>query len=127
MLIPILMKYTNIHTVFLGGDCNPTTATTSGYATMWQIGDFIADVYFIGACAVDSTFGFSAPIRSEAEVKRAMRDASKKIIALANHELLRRTEAFKIWDIDQVDTLITNLPGDSEELDEFRAWNIRIA
>lgn len=126
MLIPILMKFKNIDLIVLGGNSNLETATTTGIETCRQVNEYVADLYFMGTCAVDPNFGVTAAVETDGEVKKAMLATSKKTVALSNHSLLGTTEPFRVCALEEVGVLATNLPANSKDLEDFRNLGIQI-
>ncbi|KFF21959.1 DeoR/GlpR family DNA-binding transcription regulator [Chryseobacterium sp. JM1] len=122
----IISKFKNIELVMLGGIYDHELAVTTGATTCNDATQYIADLFIMGTCAVDSNFGVSATSIPDGETKKAMASSSKKIIALANQNKLRRTETFKICAIDAIDCLITDLDSTDPELESFRNTNIQI-
>lgn len=125
-LTSMVTKYKNIELIILGGTYHADTATTTGVDTCADATKYIADVYFMGNCAVDSKLGTSAVFRADAEVKQAMIKSSKKIIALADQSKLGRTEAFKVADMEKIDVLITDLAGNDTKLEDFRNLGLQL-
>lgn len=125
-LLPVLAEHANIELIILGGKYSPTGATTYGSVTSQQAAGFIADLFFMGTCAVDPSAGVSGESQQDVDVKRAMIRASGSVLALANHERLFRREPFKVCELDTLDTIITDLPSDHRDLDEFRNADIQI-
>lgn len=122
----IISKFKNIELVMLGGIYDSKLAVTTGATTYHEATQYIADLFIMGTCAVDAGFGVSATSIPDGETKKAMALSSKKVIALANQNKLRRTEVFKICTIDAIDILITNLDSADTELEPFRSTNIQI-
>lgn len=125
-LIPVLAEMPNIELVILGGKYYADIAITVGVNTCIEAGNYIADVYFMGTCALDYQQGASTVYESDAEVKRAMIKASRKVIILADQSKLCQTETFKAAGIDQIDILITDLRSDDVELNDFRGIGLQI-
>lgn len=125
-LIPILNQFKKIELVILGGSYDTDLAVTTDTTTCHQASQYIADLFIMGTCAVDADFGISAASINDVETKRTMLAASKKIIALADQNKLRRTEPFKICHTNDIDILITELPADHSELESFRSSTIQI-
>ncbi|KMQ65161.1 DeoR faimly transcriptional regulator [Chryseobacterium angstadtii] len=125
-LPPIIGQFKNIELIMLGGLYDHELAVTTGVTTCNEASQYIADLFIMGTCAVDADFGVSATSIPDGETKKAMAKSSKKIIALANQNKLRRTETFKICDIDAVDYLVTDLDSNDAELESFRNTNIQI-
>ncbi|SDM50879.1 DeoR/GlpR family DNA-binding transcription regulator [Pedobacter antarcticus] len=125
-LIPILSNFKNIEVIVLGGKYNRDTQTNSGLRTIDEAREYIADCYFMGACALHHELGVTSVFNEEASIKRAMISNAKKIIVLGNVEKLSTTEPFRVCDLAQVNVLITDLPSDSDLLDSYRSLGIRL-
>lgn len=125
-LIPVLSKFKNVELVVLGGNYDGNLSVTEGLTTCHEASQYIADLFIMGTCAVDAGFGVSATSVTDAETKRTMIQSSKKIIALADQNKLRRTEPFKICDVSDIHILITDLPADDLELESLRKSDIQI-
>lgn len=61
---------------------------------------------FLGADAIDISFGVSNANLMEASIKRLMLEVGKKVILVADHSKLGRTALAKVCDLDQLDTMI---------------------
>jgi len=59
-------------------------------------------------------------------VKQAMLQASLKKIALGNTEKPGTTYPFKVCDVQAIDVLITDLPGDDKQLDAYRNLGVKL-
>lgn len=51
---------------------------------------------------------------------------AKQTIALGNIEKINNTESFKVCDLEEINTLITDLPSDDSKLDSYRSLGIRL-
>lgn len=125
-LIPIIAQFKNIELIILGGTYHQDTGTLLGVETCTEAGNYFADIYFMGTCAVDHKLGISAVFKADAEVKKVMALSTKKIVALADQNKLRRTETFKVASIDSINVLITDLASDNEELNDFRNLDLQL-
>ena len=125
-LVPLLSNFRNIELIVLGGKYDHTGATTYGASTCRQASEFVADLYFMGTCAVDPIIGVTGDGQQDVDLKRTMISASSSVLALANHERLLRREPFKVCDLDVLDTIITDLKSDHKDLDGFRNADIQI-
>ncbi len=125
-LVPIIERYRHIKLIVLGGVYDADLAATIGTVTCNEVGRYIADVYFMGTCAIDRQLGLSAVVQGDAEVKRAMLLAARKTVALANHERFRRSEPFRVCALDELAVLITDMPSDQEDLDSFRNMEMKL-
>ncbi|WP_069658253.1 DeoR/GlpR family DNA-binding transcription regulator [Arcticibacter eurypsychrophilus] len=118
--IPIISKYKNVELIVLGGYYNHETQTTTGWQACEETKQYIADLYFMGTCAIDKKFGITAAFQQDGEVKRSMLNASIKSIVLCNSEKLNCTEFFQVCELSSIDTLITELPGNDKKLNAYR-------
>jgi DeoR/GlpR family transcriptional regulator of sugar metabolism len=60
------------------------------------------------------------------EIKKAMIDTSKKVVALSISEKVNTSEQLTVCDVDEIDILITELPPDVEQLQPYQKKGIRI-
>lgn len=119
-LVPVIERYQHIKLIILGGTYHSDLAATIGTITCNEAAQYIADIYFMGTCAIDPRLGLSATVQGDAEIKRAMLLSARKTVALANHERFRRSEAFKVCGLNDIAVLITDRPSDHEDLGSFR-------
>jgi len=84
----------------VGGKYKNELKVTSGVVTCMEASNYIADLFIMGTCAVDTAFGITAVSMSDAETKKTMLKHSKKVISLANQNKLRRAESFKICTLE---------------------------
>jgi DeoR/GlpR family transcriptional regulator of sugar metabolism len=125
-LISALAGYKNVELIVAGGNYDRNLQIFSGFTTCTTIAGFTADLYLMGTCGVDQRFGISATFQQDAEVKQAMKKNARKTVILANHQSLRRVDAFKVCSIEEIDVLVTDLNSDHEELEAFRNLDIQI-
>ncbi|MDQ1095348.1 MULTISPECIES: DeoR/GlpR family DNA-binding transcription regulator [Chryseobacterium] len=125
-IIPIVEKFKNVELILLGGNYERDLAVTSGVTTCHEASKYLADVFIMGTCAADPHYGITSVSITDGETKKAMVQSSKKTIALASRNKLSHSEAFKVCEISQVSTLITDLNSDDPQLDSFRKSNLHI-
>ena len=80
----------------------------------------------MGAGYLDVNEGVTAIDWEIAQLKKAMVNASKKIISLTISEKLNTFNRYKICDINTLDTLVTELDPSSRILDQYRERNINL-
>ncbi|NRF41645.1 DeoR/GlpR family DNA-binding transcription regulator [Pedobacter foliorum] len=125
-LIPILSKFKGVEIIVLGGVYNRNTETNTGVKTCEEVKQYVADLYFMGTCAVQSKFGITAVVNEDGEVKQAMLNSSIKKVAFSNAEKLDSVHSFKVCDIQEIDVLITDIPSDDNRLDAYRNLGIKL-
>jgi DeoR/GlpR family transcriptional regulator of sugar metabolism len=125
-LLPILARFPKIEIIVLGGVYFRELEINAGQLTCDNAAQYVPDIYLMGACGVDSRMGITASLREDGEVKQAMRRSARKTVVLSDQQKLGIVEFFKVADISEVDTLVTDLPGTHSSLDAFRSLAIQI-
>lgn len=126
-LVPILSRHKGIEIIVLGGVYDRDTQTNTGTKTCEEVKEYVADLYFMGTCAIDAKFGITASVKEDGEVKKAMFNSSVRRISLSNREKLDTTYSFKVCDLKDIDTLITDVSSDDPKLDSYRNLGIKLA
>jgi DeoR/GlpR family transcriptional regulator of sugar metabolism len=119
-LVPLLSGIPGIDIIVLGGNYDRDTATSSGAQAVVEAGKYIADLFFMGTCAIHHQFGITASLQTEGELKQAMIKSSLKTIALSNAQKLDSIEYFKVCDFNDIDVLITDLASGDPLLNNYR-------
>jgi DeoR/GlpR family transcriptional regulator of sugar metabolism len=125
-LVPIISKFKKIELIILGGIYDRDTAVNSGGQTVNEVDKYIADLYFMGTCAIQKDFGISSVFQNDGEVKQAMLKNARKTFALGNSTKLNATEHYKVCDLKDISGLITDLATNDPRLDGFRKLGIRL-
>lgn len=81
-----------------------------------------ADKMFMGAEGIDVRGGIMVPESSEAHTKRAMANAAKELIVVADHTKIGRSTLSTIVPLAKVTTVITGREAESAQLDELREY-----
>ncbi len=110
-LLPILSRFPKIEIIVLGGVYFRELEVNAGQLTCDNIAQYVADLYLMGACGVDSTMGITASLREDGEAKQAMHRAARKTVVLGSQKKLGVVEFFMLADLSDVDVLVTELPS----------------
>lgn len=113
--IPIameLMEHAGIDVVFTGGKVNKESQTTIGLETMKMYQKIRADLCFLGVCSLHTAVGVTGIDLDETELKATMVAASSRVIALATIDKMGTAEHFKVCEITDIDTIVTDQPDD---------------
>ena len=105
--------------MLLGGRLDRESGGTRGLATVRDIVQVYADLYFLGSCAVDPVFGASAVDGSEAEVKRAMVAQSRAVAVPATSDKLGTAAPFRIVPPSDLIHLVVERDADPDILARF--------
>jgi len=125
-LVQILSKIPGIEIIILGGNYDRDTATSSGAQAVSEASKYVADIFFLGTCAIHNQFGITASLQTEGELKQAMIKSSLKVIALSNGEKLNSVEYFKVCDLDSINVLITDLASGDAQLNNYRSSGFQV-
>lgn len=98
----------DVRLVLAGGEWVPGERLFHGALTSTQIAAYRADVAIMGACALDLRLGVTAAHAGDAQVKRAMLEASRRAILLADRTKLGRHEPFAVAPLSAFDLVITD-------------------
>jgi DeoR family transcriptional regulator, fructose operon transcriptional repressor len=110
----VLVSRHNITLHLLGGVVRGRTLAAVGDWTKAQIGDVFADVAFMGTNGISVERGLTTPDLAEATVKRALIDAARRTVVLADHTKFGREDFARVAPLSQVDTVITDVGLDVE-------------
>lgn len=119
-LVPVISKFKGIELIVLGGIYDRKTETSTGGQTCSEVDKYVADLYFMGTCALQKDFGITAAFQADGEVKQRMLKNAVKTFALVNSAKLSLTEHYKVCEITDIHGLITDLSADQTALGPFR-------
>ena len=110
-----LCEYPNIDGVLLGGNILRKGHTTIGYQAVESLQGIHADMCFLGITSVDFKVGLSEANRQETTIKKAIINASNKVVSMVISEKINTIQPFKVCDLEFMDIMITELdPGDAK-------------
>ncbi|MFD1913766.1 DeoR/GlpR family DNA-binding transcription regulator [Halodurantibacterium flavum] len=94
----------------LGGEYSPSNAQTVGPLVIRQLGAFQADYAVLTVTALDPAVGAMDSNIDEAQVARAMIDAARQVVVLADQSKLGKTAGFRVCRTGEIDMLLTDQP-----------------
>jgi DeoR family transcriptional regulator, fructose operon transcriptional repressor len=110
----ILVSRPNITLHLLGGVVRGRTLAAVGDWTRAQIADVFADVAFMGTNGLSVERGLTTPDLAEAGIKRALIDAARRTVVLADHTKFGREDFARVAPLAGIDTVITDIGLDTE-------------
>lgn len=125
-LIPALSARPGVTLHLVGGEIRSLTLAAVGSWAERAYGETSTDVAFIGTNAVSIGRGLCAPDLREASVKRAMVRSAQRVILLADHTKLGRTDFGVICALEDIDLLITDNAADAELVEEIRSTGVEV-
>lgn len=110
----ILTTRPNISLHLLGGSVRSRTLAAVGEWTRAQVAELFVDVAFIGTNGVSVERGLTTPDVAEARVKKALIEAARRTVVLADHSKFGREDFARVAPLSLVDTIITDSGLDRE-------------
>lgn len=121
-----LMAHPNIEVIFIGGKLSRDAQITVGGSALNTLSEIKVDLCFMGTGYLDPINGLTEFDWEVVQMKKAMINASKKVVSLTISEKLNSSQRYKICEIQSITTLITELDSDSPILDPYREGNITV-
>ncbi len=121
-----LARSKNIDTILIGGRVSHDAQIALGAEALNTLASIKADLCFLGTGHLDPTAGLSEFDWEVVQLKRAMIKSSKKIISLTLSAKLNSSQRYKICDINDIHTLVTELPPEAEILKPFHIDGLEI-
>jgi DeoR/GlpR family transcriptional regulator of sugar metabolism len=110
-VVNVLEGHANIEVLFAGGRLYKEAFTSIGHDAIRFFKNIRADIYFMGICSIHPTIGVTTINYEESEVKKAIVEVSKRVVAITPHERINTAEAFFICPLESVDTIVTDEAG----------------
>lgn len=112
--IPIamqLMEHPGVEVILTGGRIFKSSQVTAGMETIRMLEKVRADICFMGVCSLHTEVGVTGPDMEEAAVKNVMVQSANRVISLVTSDKMGTAEPYKVCDITEMDTIITDAAG----------------
>ncbi|MDV7140074.1 DeoR/GlpR family DNA-binding transcription regulator [Maribacter sp. TH_r10] len=129
MSLPVAMELTTkpkVDVIFIGGKISKESQIAIGANATHALSEIKVDYGFIGTGYVDASDGLTDFDWDVVQVKKAIMKASKKTILLCISKKLNSRHRYKTCDMTAVDTMITELSPDDDQLKLFRNNNVHL-
>ena len=121
MICAALASKPGITLLQLGGRVRELTGAAVGRWTTEALSELTVDVGFIGTNGFDADRGLTTPDESEAATKRAMVEASRSSILVADSSKASQVHLHRFAGIDAVDLIITDTDLGEQSAEDLRA------
>ncbi|MBC6400507.1 MAG: DeoR/GlpR transcriptional regulator [Ekhidna sp.] len=121
-----LSLHPNIEVILIGGRLSNQSQISIGGSALNLLSSIKADTCFLGTGWLDSVNGLTEIDWEVVQLKKAMINASKKVVSLTISEKLNTWQRFKVCEIQSIDTLVTELDPDSDLLKPYLNQNLEI-
>ncbi|MDX1943122.1 MAG: DeoR/GlpR family DNA-binding transcription regulator [Saprospiraceae bacterium] len=121
-----LLEHPSSETVFIGGQLSKSAKISVGGEVIGKLTEVRPDICFMGTNGIDASAGMTDSDWEVVTVKKAMIQASTKVVLCTISEKLNTVQKIKVCDMDRIDLLITELPPDSEALLPYHHSGVKI-
>nr|WP_299383718.1 DeoR/GlpR family DNA-binding transcription regulator [Allomuricauda sp.] len=115
-----LLPKPNIEIIFIGGKINKDSQISIGGGPIAALAELKADICFLGVNSIHPEEGVTELYWDIVQVKKAMINASKKVVVPSISEKITSEQRYKICGLDAVDLLITELEPTDPMLKSYR-------
>ncbi|QLE00300.1 DeoR/GlpR transcriptional regulator [Galbibacter sp. BG1] len=122
----ILLSKHNVDLIFVGGKISKSSQIAVGGETLRFLADIKADICFLGTNSIDADSGLTEFDWDIVQLKKAMIQSSRKVVAPVISEKLNTAQRYKICSMAEVDILITELSPENSKLKPFKQRDILI-
>ncbi|SDS72094.1 DNA-binding transcriptional regulator of sugar metabolism, DeoR/GlpR family [Maribacter dokdonensis] len=122
MAIELLNNKTHHHEVYIiGGKLSKESQLVTGGVSINSLTDISVDVCFLGTGYLDSEKGITETDLEIAQLKKAMIDSSKRLVALTISKKLNTVSRYKICEINTLTDLVTELEPSAKILESYKS------
>jgi len=115
-----LAGHENLTLLLIGGRVRTITAATVGPWATAALAGLAVDVAFVGTNGFDAAHGLTTPDQDEAAVKRAILDAARTRILVADSSKLGAVHLQRFGRADELHTIITDADADPDAVEALR-------
>lgn len=127
--LPIAMQLTEhplIETIFIGGKIIRNSMVTTGIDVIQYLSNLRANICFIGVSALNREQGITDEGYEVSLVKKAMINASEQIVYLATSNKLGQRLNYDVCNLNEIDTVVTDLNPKDVRLKEYISAGIHL-
>ncbi|MGB0480088.1 MAG: DeoR/GlpR family DNA-binding transcription regulator [Flavobacteriaceae bacterium] len=121
-----LVKKQNINLIFIGGKISHDSHMSISIGAVNEISQIKFDYSFISTGYIDPNHGLSEFDWEVVQVKRGIIKASRKTVLLCISKKFNSQQKYKCVDVNDIDTMITELDREDIRLDSFKNLNINL-
>ncbi|MDF2959662.1 MAG: DeoR family transcriptional regulator [Paenibacillus sp.] len=121
-----LMGFDGIHVFLTGGNIRPHTYALIGETAERALDGVYVEYAFIGTNGFTIEQGLTTPSMEEARVVRRLIDHAKHVVALIDSSKFDKVAFYRIVNIEQIHTVITDGKAPPVEIEKLREKGIRV-
>lgn len=127
--LPIAMQlsqHPNVELIFIGGKLQKNAMVTIGMDVVQALSKIKADICFMGVSSINVRLGLTEKGYEVSLVKKAMMEASDKIVSMVTSEKLNTKMPYVVCEINQLNIIITDLNPEAPILKEYKNAGVQI-
>ncbi len=127
--LPVAMSLSTrpmITVLMVGGRVRGRTQAAVDIWALRTLQDSYVDVAFLGTNGISVGRGLTTPDATEAAVKRAMIESSRRAVVLADHTKFGNDHFAKFGQLADIDTVITDSAAEPELVEQLRSAGPRV-
>jgi len=121
-----ISQHPNIDLIFIGGKMQKNAMVTIGMDVIQVLSKIKADICFIGASSINTNQGLTEIDYEVSIVKKAMIDSSDRVVSMFSSNKLNTRMPHVVCELNQLDTIVTNLDPEDSRLKEYKKSGIFI-
>jgi len=127
--LPIAMQLSQhpfIELIFIGGKIQKNAMVTIGLNVVQFLSKIKADICFMGSSSINVKSGLTEMGYEVSLVKKAMMKSSDKVVCMVTSEKLNTKMPYVVCEINQLNTIITDLNPTALILDEYVRAGVQV-
>lgn len=104
----LLVEHERVDVTLLGGNMDKGMMAAVDEQTIAAVRQLRVDVVVLGADGLSAAGGLTTPHRAQAELKRAMIAAARRVVAVIDHSKVGNDQLIRFAECRHIDTLITD-------------------
>jgi len=114
-----LIEHPLLEIIFIGGKINKESMVTTGLDVFQFLSKIKADLCFMGVSSIDIKHGITDEGYEISLIKKAKINSSYKVVYLATSNKLNKKQSFNVCNLNDIDTLVTELAPSDINLKEY--------
>ena len=127
--LPIAMQlsqHPNVELIFIGGKMQKNAMVTIGMDVVQVLSKVKADICFMGSSSINVRLGLTEMGYEVSLVKKAMMEASDKVVCMVTSEKLNTKMPYLVCELNQLNTIITDLNPKNPILEEYVKAGVQV-
>lgn len=121
-----LAKYEKIEVILIGGLFSKNSQVSYGGHVISQLAEINADLCLLGTSALHPQSGLTDTDWEINQLKKTMLQSCKKSAVLCISEKLNTAQRLKVAPLGHISYLVTELPAEDPQLDDYRVESLKI-